>query len=304
MHIPVLLNEVLDMLAPLDGQVIVDGTFGAGGYTRAILEKANCKVVAFDRDNSVLPTAEKFKAQYGERFEFINDLNSNLHVHLDKIDAAVFDFGVSSMQIDQAQRGFSFLKDGPLDMRMNQGQGMSAEDVVNDYSEGELADIIYNFGDERASRKIAKQIVELRKATRITTTKQLADLVCNVLGGYHQEINPATRTFQALRIFVNDELSEIKSALENSVKILATKGKLLAVSFHSGESKIVKDYFNLLCGKLEKPNRHLPVISAQVTQAGFAPIGKGMILASEEEIKRNVRARSAQLRGVMRVTNG
>ncbi|MFI4983825.1 MAG: 16S rRNA (cytosine(1402)-N(4))-methyltransferase RsmH [Rickettsiales bacterium] len=302
MHIPVLLNEVITLLDPKKGQVIVDGTFGAGGYTRAILEKADCKVIAFDRDSSVTPTALEFKKQYGERFEFINDLNSNLSEHLEKADAVVFDFGVSSMQIDQPERGFSFLKDGPLDMRMNQGQGTSAEEVVNSFSPYDLADIIYSFGDERASRKIAGAIIEARKIDKITTTKRLAEIVATVLGGQHQEIHPATRTFQALRIYVNDELGEIKLALENSVKILGSKGKLLAVSFHSGESKIVKDYFNLLCGKLEKPNRHLPVFQEQIMPAEFLPLGKGTVLASEEEIKNNVRARSAQLRGVIRAT--
>lgn len=301
MHTPVLLNEMLAMLAPQDGQIIVDGTFGAGGYTRAILQKANCKVIAFDRDDTVMPTVEKFKEQYGERFEFINDLNSNINSHIDSANGIVFDFGVSSMQIDQAERGFSFLKDGPLDMRMNKNQKLTALEIVNNYTERDLADLIYNFGDEKFSRKIASRIIEQRKIEKITTTKMLAELVSKAIGGYHEDIHPATRTFQALRIVVNDELGEIKLALENSVKILSESGKLLAVSFHSGESKIVKDYFNLLCGKMVKPNRHLPISQEETLVANFLPIGKGMVLASEQEIKSNVRARSAQLRGVVRV---
>lgn len=303
MHISVLLKEVIEMLSPKNGAVYVDATFGAGGYTKAILDAANCKVIAFDRDTNVADTANKFSKEYGERFEFINDNFSTIAEHLKKkVDGVVFDIGVSSMQIDQAERGFSFQKDGPLDMRMDKRSNFSAEDVVNSYPEKQLADVIYNYGDERKSRIIAKKIVESRKEKRITTTLELADIIKSVVGRGSDGIDPATRTFQAIRIEVNNELEEIRTAILNSKDVVNIGGKILVVTFHSGEDKIVKKLFNEFCGKTPNTNRHVPFFDVeQESKANFKLLQKGTLFAGEKELKDNLRARSARLRGVIRL---
>lgn len=291
------------MLNPLNGKVYVDATFGAGGYTRAILEKADCKVIAFDRDESVEKIAQEFSKEFGNRFVFINAEFSMFENYLkEKVDGFVFDIGVSSMQIDQAERGFSFQKDGPLDMRMNRNNPLSAEHIVNTYPEGQLADLIYKYGDERKSRWIAKKIVENRQLEPITTTLQLADIIKKAIGRYNDKIHPATRTFQAIRIAVNDELDEIKNALLSSVDLLNVDGKILVVTFHSGEDKIVKKYFYEIAGRTPNANRHTAVFDVeQEVEADFKLLQKGTLFAGDKELKDNLRSRSAKLRGVQKI---
>lgn len=303
MHKSVLLNEVITMLAPQKGAVYVDATFGAGGYTRAILEASNCKVIAFDRDQSVIPIADNFSKEFGERFKFVNAEFSSLANHLTElVDGIVFDIGVSSMQIDQAERGFSFQKDGPLDMRMNKESPTTAEDIVNSYPENQLADVIYNYGDERKSRIIAKKIVEHRKVQRITTTLQLATIVKSAVGRYNDAIDPATRTFQAIRIEVNNELDEIKNAILASKNLVKVGGKILVVTFHSGEDKIVKKLFNEFCGKTPNANRHVAIFDVeQESKADFKLLQKGTLFAGDKELKDNLRSRSARLRGILKI---
>jgi len=217
-HKPVMLNEVLNALSPKEGGIYVDGTFGAGGYTQAILNAAPCTVIAIDRDLTVVPRADEFKKNYGERFIFLRgafgDVENLLRdTGIGKVDGFVLDIGVSSMQIDQAERGFSFRFDAPLDMRMDQGQATSAFDIVNEYEEENLANLIYKYGEERHSRRIARKIIALRKEAPIRTTGALADLVRDVLPKSPKDkSDPATRTFQALRIAVNDELGELERA--------------------------------------------------------------------------------------------
>ncbi len=301
-HFPVMLPEVLKYLAPQDGQTYVDATFGNGGYSEAILQAADCKVIALDRDPSVAARAAELQAQYGKRFEFragrFGDLADLVQ---ENIDGAVFDIGVSSMQIDQAERGFSFAKDAPLDMRMSQS-GQSAADLVNSLPEAELADIIYNYGEERKSRQIARRIVETRKTAPIQTTKELADLVCSVVHRSGDGINPATRTFQALRIAVNDELGELQSGLAAAAQKLAAGGRLVVVDFHSLEDRIVKTFFKSNTGKTRHVSRYRTETQPQDDGMIFAECSKA-IVPSEEELKINARSRSAKLRYAIKSPN-
>ncbi len=302
MHKPVLLNEVIEYLSPQDGLTYVDATFGAGGYTASILEKSKCKVVAFDRDKSAQNQAQKFAEKFGTRFQFVQDEFARISNNLSEpVDGFVFDIGVSSMQIDQAQRGFSFMQDGPLDMRMNEEDAITAEFLVNSLSEKDLADLIYKFGDEKKSRIIAKKIVEARHEARITTTKVLAEIVRSAVGRYSDTIDPATRTFQALRISVNDELNQLETGLKQAASLLKKDGRLVVVTFHSGEDKIVKEFFNKLCGKVAGINRHMPYHENQMAIPEFKYLHKGTVIASKEELDGNPRARSAKLRAIIKV---
>lgn len=301
-HFPVMLPEVLKYLAPQDGQTYVDATFGNGGYSEAILQAADCKVIALDRDPNVAARAAELQAQYGKRFEFRAGRFGNLaDLVQENIDGAVFDIGVSSMQIDQAERGFSFAKDAPLDMRMSQS-GQSAADLVNSLPEAELADIIYNYGEERKSRQIARRIVETRKTAPIQTTKELADLVCSVVHRSGDGINPATRTFQALRIAVNDELGELQSGLAAAAQKLAAGGRLVVVDFHSLEDRIVKTFFKNNTGKTRHVSRYRTETQPQDDGMIFAECSKA-IVPSEEELKINARSRSAKLRYAVKSPN-
>ena len=299
-HIPVLLQEVIKYLNPNKDGIYVDMTFGAGGYSHAILESGVKKVIAFDRDTNVLNIADEFKQKYKDKFEFFcasNDMIGDfLESYRGKIAGFVYDLGVSSMQIDHPDRGFSFQQDGPLDMRMNQEQILSAFEIINNYSEDEIANIIYEFGDERKSRLIAKQIVIHRKLNPIATTMQLAQIIHNVLGSQKNATNPATKTFQAIRIAVNDELSGLKKSLLQAKILLGIKGKIVVVSFHSGEDKIVKSVFNDWCGKKANFNRYLPQLNNDKVEAEFKLLLKGTIIATKDEVSKNVRARSAKLR--------
>ena len=293
-HIPVMLQEVLDNLLPVSGAVYVDATFGNGGYTQAILNAADCKVIALDRDPNVLKRADELKKIYGDRFEFRSgQFGDFAQLITEDIDGAVFDIGVSSMQLDQGERGFSFFKEAPLDMRMS-CQGQTAADLVNSLSEKELADILYNFGEERKSRQIAAKIVAARKTTPIMTTTQLADIVCSVVHPTHQAIHPATRTFQALRIAVNNELGELQNGLEGALSRLKSGGRLVVVDFHSLEDRIVKNFFNDKLGKSHGVSRYAPLVDSNITPT-LASASKA-IAPSAEETKSNPRARSAKLR--------
>lgn len=300
-----MLHEMLAALNPQDGEQIVDGTFGAGGYTRAILESADCRVFSIDRDSHVQQFADKLKAEFGGRFVFLSGSFGQMMALLaeqgvNSVDGIVLDIGVSSMQIDEAERGFSFKKDGPLDMRMAQ-TGMTAAELVNNASETELADIIHYYGEEKAARRIAKAIVQARAEKEITTTHQLAALVAKVVGRGQGKIDPATRTFQALRIHVNDELGELVRALQAAEQLLVVGGRLVVVTFHSLEDRIVKRFFQSRSGGLEETiSRHVPMMAKASALASFDVRGRKVVKATDAEAALNPRARSAKLRWAVR----
>ena len=295
LHIPVLLSEVLEALSPKDGGVYVDGTFGAGGYAVAMLEAADCKVIGIDRDPSAIALAADLKKKYGERLELINARFSQMaEVVSSKVDGVALDLGVSSMQIDNAERGFSFQKDGDLDMRMS-GEGITAADVVNTFSETELADIIYKYGEERFSRRVAAAIVARRTDMLFTSTLDLAKVVSAVVPRAKDGIHPATRTFQALRIYVNDELDELQKGLVAGAALLKPSGRLAVVSFHSLEDGIVKTFMQEKAGKMPAASRYMPVQNEQPAQ-DFRLLNKKPLLPSDEEIRLNPRSHSAKLR--------
>lgn len=306
-HFPVMLPQVLKYLAPKDGETYVDGTFGLGGYSRAILKSADCNVIGIDRDPNAHAYAEKLEDEYGSRFKFIKgcfgDVASLLTQEgVQSVDGFVLDIGVSSVQIDDAQRGFSFRFDGKLDMRMGQ-DGKSAADLVNETDEKELADIIYLYGEERLSRRVAKEIVCRRAEQPFETTLDLADVVRSVVPKSHKDrIDPATRTFQALRIAVNDELGELERALEASVDILKPGGRLVVVSFHSLEDRIVKTFLREKAGQVSSVSRHMPVADGPDVPAVFEILTRKAVLPDEAEVKINERSRSAKLRAGMSVT--
>jgi 16S rRNA (cytosine1402-N4)-methyltransferase len=295
LHIPVLLDSVLTRLG-CQGGVYVDGTFGAGGYTRAILNAhPENRVIAFDRDPTVLPMVEKMKAEFGDRFSFIGDCFSSVADYVkEPVDGFVLDIGVSSMQIDGAERGFSFRLDGPLDMRMS-GQGISAADVVNLKGEKELADILYAYGQEKQSRRIAKAIVENRP---FQTTAQLVEVIHSVMPRPKDGSDSAMRSFQALRIYVNDELGELTRALDASIRILKPQGRLVVVSFHSLEDKIVKDFLKENAAPKKHQNKYAK--NQETTDKFFIVPEKEIVMADENELKNNSRAHSAKLRWAIR----
>jgi 16S rRNA (cytosine1402-N4)-methyltransferase len=305
LHKPVLLTEVIEALLPAghdhDGAIFVDGTFGAGGYTRALLEAANCTVFAIDRDPDAIKGATPLIERYPGRLHVIQgrfgDLTRLLAERgVDAVNGITFDFGVSSMQLDQAARGFSFRFSGPLDMRMEQA-GPSAAELVNAMAERPLADLIFTFGEERQARRIARAIVAARDLAPIETTDRLAEIVRRAIGGKPnpKAIDPATRTFQALRIAVNDELGEIDRGLAAAEQLLAPGGRLAVVSFHSLEDRRVKQFLRDRAGAAPKGSRHLPVV-AEEKQPVFRLIAAGGITASDDELAENPRARSARLR--------
>lgn len=293
-HFPVMLPEVLQYLAPVDGGVYVDATFGNGGYSEAILQKADCKVIALDRDPSVLPRVEEMKKLYGGRFDFrAGQFGDFADLISETPDGAVFDIGVSSMQLDQAERGFSFSKDAPLDMRMSQS-GTTAADLVNTLKEEDLANLIYKYGEERKSRAIARKIAEARKISPIETTKELAEIIYTVLHKTPTGIDPATRTFQALRIAVNNELDELEKGLAGAALRLKSGGRLVVVDFHSLEDRIVKTFFKENAGKTVHRSRYLPDTTTTDSTL-FSECSKA-IMPSQNEIDINNRSRSAKLR--------
>jgi len=293
-HIPVLLDEVIAGLAPRPGETHVDGTFGAGGYTRALLA-AGANVIAFDRDPDAIAEGQALVADSKGRLQLVPDVYSRMGEALadrgiDHVEGVTLDVGVSSMQLDRADRGFSFQADGPLDMRMGQS-GMSAADFVNTADEAEIADVLFHFGEERQSRRVARAIVAARPITR---TGELAHIVRRALGyREHDKKDPATRTFQAIRIHVNRELGELEDGLAAAEASLAPGGRLAVVSFHSLEDRIVKRFLKERSGATPSGSRHLPEI-AQRTPS-FEAVAKP-VRAGEAELARNPRSRSATLR--------
>jgi 16S rRNA (cytosine1402-N4)-methyltransferase len=294
-HIPVLLEEVIEVLAPKSGELIIDGTFGAGGYTRAILQ-AGASVVAIDRDPDAIAAGRPLEQEWAGRLRLVEAPFSSLDRQAEAADGVVLDIGVSSMQVDQAERGFSFRADGPLDMRMAQA-GPSAADVVNTFKAGDLARLFGFLGEERHAGRIARMIEARRDKRPFERTLDLADAIETLVGRRPgDKIHPATRVFQALRIYVNDELGELAKALFASERVLRAGGRLAVVTFHSLEDRIVKRF---IADRADAParSRHLP--EAQARAATFRKLGGG-IAPGEDEIAANPRARSARLRAAIR----
>ena len=299
-HLSVLLNEVVEAVAPGPGRLIFDGTFGAGGYSRAFLERG-ADVIGFDRDPTVQPHAERLAADFGDRFRLVERRFSEMEDELGEqaCDGVALDIGVSSMQLDQAERGFSFQKDGPLDMRMG-ADGPTAADLVNTMDHGPLAKLLRDYGEERESGRIATAILRRRAVEPFSRTLDLAAVIEKALGGRRgAPVHPATRSFQALRIAVNDELGELEAGLRAAERILRPGGRLAVVTFHSLEDRLVKRFLAERAGKTGSGSRHLPP-QAQGPAPTFELIGKGAIEATPEETSVNPRSRSARLRAARR----
>ncbi len=308
-HVPVLLDEVIEALSPKFGDTVVDATFGAGGYTRALLE-TGARVIAFDRDPAAVRFAEAVAQDYPDRFRLVPRRFSELEAGLEDAqdvgpdglkwpNGIVFDLGVSSMQLDEAERGFSFMRDGPLDMRMG-AAGPTAADLVNHEDEAEIARIIWLYGDERKSRRIAGAIVRRRAEQPFTRTLDLAEVVERALGGRRgAPVHPATRTFQALRIAVNEELAELEAGLAAAERALPEGGRLVVVTFHSLEDRIVKRFMTERAGREPAGSRHQPP-KAGGPRPTFTLLFNGARGPGEAEIAANPRARSAKLRAGVR----
>lgn len=298
-HIPVLLAPLLREVAPVSGRWL-DGTFGAGGYTRGLIEAGASKVYGVDRDPLALEMAAPWVGEYGAQIELVAGVFSKMDDYAQDLDGVVLDLGVSSMQLDLAERGFSFMKDGPLDMRMSQA-GLSAADLVNESDEADLANILYQYGEERASRRIAKAIVRERTAEPITTTLRLAEIVESCLPRAKPgQSHPATRSFQALRIAVNDEYGELFNGLMAAERALKPGGLLAVVTFHSVEDRMVKRFMQSRAGKTGNVNRYAP--ETEQEKPAFDLITRKAVGPDPEELEDNPRARSAKLR-VARRTN-
>jgi 16S rRNA (cytosine1402-N4)-methyltransferase len=300
-HVPVLGRQAIEMLSPHDGGIYLDATFGAGGYSRAILETAGTRIIGIDRDRTAITGGFDLVDRSDGRLTLVEDRFSNLAeicaaLDTSSVDGVVMDVGVSSMQLDEAERGFSFRLGGPLDMRMGR-DGPTAADVVAKASEADLANIIYIFGEERHSRRLARAIVAARKEAPVATTRALADIISRVVRSKPGEIHPATRTFQALRIFVNEELDELHLALSAAERMLKPGGRLVVVSFHSLEDRIVKN-FMVERAKAGGGSRHLPEIAQDAPS--FHILTKRPVTPDDGEISVNPRARSAKLRAAER----
>jgi 16S rRNA (cytosine1402-N4)-methyltransferase len=299
-HVPVLLNEVVEALRPTGGERYLDGTFGAGGYTRALLDKADCQVIALDRDPDAIIAGQALAERYPSRLLLIEGRFGDMAGLLEaegvrEVDGVALDLGVSSMQFDRPERGFSFRASGPLDMRMEK-RGTSAADLVNQADEAELADIFWRYGEERRSRRVARAIVEQRKQKRIETTGELAESVRRAVGpSAKDESDPATRVFQALRIAVNDELGELERGLAAAEQVLAPGGRLAVVSFHSLEDRAVKEFVRARSGRTPAPSRHAPPRRAPQA-ATWRDLTRRPVVPSDAEVAANPRARSARLR--------
>ena len=298
-HIPVLLNEVVDAMQPATGKTMVDGTFGAGGYSRALLSKG-ASVIAFDRD----PSAARFAAGLpADRFRLVERRFSELDEETGQaaIDGVVLDIGVSSMQLDEAERGFSFMRDGPLDMRMA-AHGPTAADLVNEAEPAEIARILFVYGEERESRRIARAIARRREEQPFTRTLELAEFIEKTLGGRRgAKVHPATRSFQAIRIAVNEELAELEAGLAAAERALKTGGRLCVVTFHSLEDRIVKSFFTVRTGKTPGGSRHAPPVDTS-TPPSFQLLFNGAQGPSDKELAANPRSRSAKLRAAVRTS--
>ncbi|MAJ73211.1 16S rRNA (cytosine(1402)-N(4))-methyltransferase [Candidatus Poribacteria bacterium] len=308
-HKPVLYNEIIKHLKPTQGGVYLDGTLGAGGHSEAILSYPETNVIGLDLDPIALEISGKRLSVFGSRFQAINgnfaDWLAELmpgELHKGGLDGILVDLGVSSMQIDQPKRGFSFQKDGPLDMRMNPNQELSAKEVVNGSSQGEIAEILWKFGEERLSRRIAYRIVQQRRKGAICRTEELANLVLDVYTKSkirRQKIHPATRTFQALRIFVNGELENLQQLLSIGYKRLKIGGYLCIISFHSLEDRLVKHTFRKLASSCICPTE-IPVCRCE-QRPEIKILTRRPVMASREEIEVNPRSRSAKLRVALRI---
>lgn len=293
-HVPVLIDAILRECAPIAG-VWLDGTLGAGGYTRELLQAGADRVIGVDRDPLALQMASEWAAPYGDRLRLVAGTFSDLDdLAGEPLDGVVLDLGVSSMQLDQPERGFSFMKDGPLDMRMSQS-GPSAADLLNTADEGVLADILYHYGEERASRRISHAIVAARAVEPVTTTAKLAEIVAKCLPRPKPgQSHPATRSFQAIRIAVNTEFSELSEGLNAAERALKPGGLLAVVTFHSLEDRIVKRFFQLASGHESNANRYAPARAD--TTARFEMVTRKAVAPDKAEVARNPRARSAKLR--------
>ncbi len=298
-----MLEEVLTALAPQPGEVYLDGTFGGGGYAKAILDAAECKLIAVDRDPVAIARAEALAETHPRLLPqpgCFGDLDKLANkAGFSALDGVVLDLGVSSFQLDEADRGFSFMREGPLDMRMGD-TGPNAADVVNQLNENELADIIFRLGEDSAARRIARAIVKRRATEPFSTTLDLASLVEATLGGQRgSRTHPATKTFQALRMFLNDELAELSRALIAAERILSAGGRLVIVTFHSLEDRIVKTFLRARAGLVGGGSRHVPERAGDQAPS-FALISKKAISVSDAETERNPRARSSRLRAAKR----
>ena len=292
-HVPVLLAPLLRAVAPVTG-VWIDGTFGAGGYARGLIEAGAEQVIGIDRDPLAQRMAASWLPMYDGKISLVQGNFGMMDLFAEDVDGVVLDLGVSSMQLDQAERGFSFMKDGPLDMRMAQ-DGLTAADIVNDADEVDLADILYTYGEERASRRIAKAIVAARKAGPITRTLELAGLVEGCLPRAKPgQSHPATRSFQALRIAVNDEYGALMDGLSAAERALKPGGLLAVVSFHSVEDRMVKRFMQTRAGQTGRANRYQPEVEADAP--AFEIVNRKAIGPDEDELAANPRARSAKLR--------
>ena len=302
-HVPVLLDEAVAALAVAPGETHVDGTFGAGGYTKAILDKGAARVFAFDRDPHAIQYGETLAASSGGRLTLVPERFSRMRQALaandvDAVDGVTLDVGVSSMQLDRPERGFSFQADGPLDMRMDQ-EGTSAADFLNNASEEEIADVLYHYGEEPKSRRIARYIVAARPIAR---TAELAEIVRKA-AGYHAGMkkDPATRTFQAIRIHLNEELSELEGGLEAAEQVLKPGGRLAVVTFHSLEDRLVKQFLRQRSGTGPAASRHLPERPQSGPKPSFEAVARP-VRAGAAEVASNPRARSATLRVARRTS--
>jgi 16S rRNA (cytosine1402-N4)-methyltransferase len=302
-HIPVMLEEVMAALSPRDDAIYVDGTFGGGGYAAALLQRARCTVYGIDRDSAAIARGRALNERFQGRLMLIHgrfsEMDSLLAVRgVTVADGVALDLGVSSFQLGDAARGFAFGHDGPLDMRMDANEGESAADLVNTLPETSLADILKHYGEEKRAKHLVRAIVAARPITR---TGQLAEIVERNLGRGGARIHPATRTFQALRIAVNDELGELERGLAAAERVLKPEGRLAVVSFHSLEDRIVKRFLAERTGRLGRSSRHAPAVEL-VSESSFRTVGKAPALPSADEIKANPRARSAHLRVAARTS--
>ena len=290
-----LLEEVVKILSPRDGKTYLDCTFGGGGHTRRILESADCKVVSLDRDPAAIERSKAVSADYPDRFEFRPLAFSDLDMlGRESFAGILFDFGVSSFQLDTPERGFSFMREGPLDMRMDTTKGFTAREYIESADESELVEILREYGEEPRARKIARAIIAAREADKISTTAELAKAIAEAAPS-HERIHPATRAFQALRIKVNDELGEIERALPKAFAALESGGVMAAISFHSLEDRIVKKFFKKAAGRPED-RFDTSFVQDRVKLAEL--LTRKPILPSEEETANNPRSRSAKLRAI------
>ncbi|MCP4356106.1 MAG: 16S rRNA (cytosine(1402)-N(4))-methyltransferase RsmH [Proteobacteria bacterium] len=307
-HYPVMLREVIEGLALQNKKIVVDCTFGAGGYTRAILESSEASVIAIDQDPDAIIRSEDIKTKFKNRFQIFKSSFSNIKevlkdAKVDKVDAIVLDIGVSSFQLDDAARGFSFMSKGPLDMRMSK-LGITAKDIIETYTEEQLATIFKEYGEERHSKLIARKIKEeIESGVEFKTTLDLSGFISRLIKG-SRKIHPATRVFQALRIEVNQELEELKKVIEDSLELLNVGGRLVVVSFHSLEDKIVKEKFKKTTGKRKHLNKYAKDsdLDENSKEVKFISIGSKFLVPSEEELKENIRSRSAKMRIIERVS--